>query len=160
MLGHAFGVALNAQAAASRILFSMGRDRLIPGLFGKVHPKYKTPYAASIMFGTVTFLIALMIKIESLATLVNFGAMSSFLLLNFATFWYFFIKKGKRAGGDFFGYFVLPLVGFAIIAYVWYGFDPATKIVGSIWAVLGIIYGAIKSKGYREVPEALMRLEI
>jgi hypothetical protein len=43
---------------------------------------------------------------------------------------------------------------------VWYGFDPITKIVGTCWLILGIIYGAIKSKGYKIVPEALMKLEI
>lgn len=30
--------------AASRLLFAMGRGRMVPGVFGKLHPKYKTPY--------------------------------------------------------------------------------------------------------------------
>jgi amino acid transporter len=160
VLSLALGVALNSQLAASRILYSMGRDKLIPGLFGKVHPKYKTPYVASIVFGIITFAIANLIGIEALAKLVNYGAMTSYMMLNFAVFWFFFIKRKQRGSKDFFNYLLFPAIGFLVIGYVWYGFDPVTKVVGTLWGILGIIYGAIKSKGYREVPEALSRLEI
>ena len=160
VLSLALGVALNSQLAASRILYSMGRDKLIPGLFGKVHPKYKTPYVASIVFGIITFAIANLIGIEALAKLVNYGAMTSYMMLNFAVFWFFFIKRNQRGSKDFFNYLLFPAIGFLVIGYVWYGFDPVTKVVGTLWGILGIIYGAIKSKGYRKVPEALSRLEI
>lgn len=41
----AIGIAniMNAQMASSRLLYSMGRDGVIPKAFGKVHPKYQTP---------------------------------------------------------------------------------------------------------------------
>jgi amino acid transporter len=160
VLSLAFGTALNSQLAASRILYSMGRDKLIPGIFGKVHRRFKTPYVASITFGIVTFAIANLIGIEALSRLVNFGAMTSYMMLNAAVFWFFFIRKRQRGVAGFVWHFLFPLCGFIVIGYVWYGFDPLTKIVGSCWAVLGIIYGAVKSKGYRVVPEALAKLEI
>ena len=49
----AVGIAntLNAQAACSRVLFSMGRDRLLPGALAKVHPKFRTPYVAILLIG-------------------------------------------------------------------------------------------------------------
>ncbi len=160
VLSLAFGTALNSQLAASRILYSMGRDKLIPSIFGKVHPKYKTPYVAAIVFGAVTFTVANLIDIESLSKLVNYGAMTAYMMLNVAVFWFFFVKKGQRGLGGFLDHFLFPLIGFIVIGYVWYGFDPVTKIVGTLWMILGIIYGAIKSKGYKIVPEALMKLEI
>ena len=160
VLSLAFGTALNSQLAASRILYSMGRDKLIPGLFGRVHPKYKTPYVAAIVFGIVTLAVANLIGIESLSKLVNYGAMTSYMMLNVAVFWFFFVKKRQRGFGGFLDHLLFPLVGFIVIGYVWYGFDPLTKIVGTGWLILGIIYGAIKSKGYKVVPEALMKLEI
>jgi len=86
--------------------------------------------------------------------------MTSYMMLNAAVFWFFFIRKRQRGVAGFVWHFLFPLCGFIVIGYVWYGFDPLTKIVGSCWAVLGIIYGAVKSKGYRVVPEALAKLEI
>ncbi len=160
VLSLAFGTALNSQLAASRILYSMGRDKLIPGFFGKVHPRFKTPYIAAIVFGVVTFAVANLIGIESLSKLVNYGAMTSYMMLNVAVFWFFFVKKGQRGVGGFFNHFLFPVIGFIVIGYVWYGFDPITKIVGTCWLILGVIYGAIKSRGYKVVPEALMKLQI
>ncbi|MEQ8361687.1 MAG: APC family permease [Cyclobacteriaceae bacterium] len=44
--------------AGSRVLFAMGRGRIIAPAFGKSHPKYKTPYRAVIFSGVVTMLAA------------------------------------------------------------------------------------------------------
>ena len=41
-----------------------------------------------------------------------------------------------------------------ILLYVFTGFDVPTYIVGIAWLVIGLIIGAVKSKGYKEVPEA------
>src|SRR5690625_7913520 len=49
--------------------------------------------------------------IDTLATLVNFGALSAFLLLNVSVFYHFIIKK-KR--GDYWNYLILPFIGFKI----------------------------------------------
>ncbi len=38
---------------ATRMLFAMGRAKMLPGIFGWVHPKYKTPWAATILVGVV-----------------------------------------------------------------------------------------------------------
>jgi amino acid transporter len=86
-------------------------------------------------------------------TLVNFGALSAFILLNFTVFVYFYIKQRKRT--QVFKYLLFPLLGVLIVGYVWFGFDRVTFIFGISWLVLGIIIGAIKSKGYREVPPVL-----
>ena len=40
------------------------------------------------------------------------------------------------------------------------GFDPLTYIVGVSWLVIGLIVGAVKSHGYKEVPEAFKNLEV
>ena len=79
---------INAQMASSRLLYSMGRDGVIPRVFGKVHPKFQTPWFASIFLGAITLCLALPLQdyMGTLAGFVNFGALSSFILLNFAVF--------------------------------------------------------------------------
>jgi amino acid transporter len=152
--------ALAAQSAISRILYSMSRDKLLPasGFLGKIHEKYKTPFNATVFVGVLSLLVALTLSIETIIKFVNFGALTSFMLLNITVFVYFFIRKKKRNGIGFVKYLLFPLIGFIIIGFVWSGFDKMTFIVGFSWLVVGIVVGAIKSKGYKEVPEALKNL--
>ena len=58
----AVGIAniINAQMASSRLLYSMGRDGVIPRVFGKVHPKFQTPWFASIFLGAIRRVLVLL----------------------------------------------------------------------------------------------------
>ena len=38
---------------ATRLLFAMGRAKMLPAVFGVVHPKYRTPWAATLLVGIV-----------------------------------------------------------------------------------------------------------
>lgn len=159
----AIGIAniMNAQLAASRLLYSMGRDAVIPRIFGKVHPKYQTPWVGALFIGAVAMVLSLVLTMADLATLVNFGALASFIMLNFAVFWYFFIKEGKRcSAGDYVKYLICPWLGILILGYVFTGFDMLTYIMGVSWFVIGFIICAVKSKGFKEVPEAFKNLDV
>ena len=152
----AVGIAniINAQMASSRLLYSMGRDGVIPRVFGKVHPKFQTPWFASIFLGAITLCLALPLQdyMGTLAGFVNFGALSSFILLNF--------EKKRASFKDILMYLICPFIGIAILGYVFTGFEWATYAVGVTWLVIGLIIGAVKSKGYKEVPEAFKNLEV
>lgn len=159
----AVGIAniMNAQLAASRLLYSMGRDKVIPSIFGKVHPKYKTPWVGSLFIGAVALVLVAVFGMADLATLVNFGALSSFIMLNFSVFWFFFVKEGKRKTfGDWVKYLICPWIGILILAYVFIGFQPITYIMGITWFVIGFIILVVKSKGFKEVPEAFKHLDV
>ena len=52
---------------------------------------------------------------------------------------------------------VYPLAGTLILLYVWSGFDHLTQILGFSWLAVGIVFGYIKSKGYKEVPDAFKK---
>lgn len=140
----AWGIAdaLVAQAAISRVLFSMARDRKLPKFLAKVHPKYQTPHMSTLLVAIVSVILGFVFigGIDTLATLVNFGALSAFLLLNVSVFYHFIIKK-KR--GDYWNYLILPFIGFIIIGFVWINFASLTKILGMSWLVIGIIIAII-----------------
>jgi hypothetical protein len=70
---------------------------------------------------------------------VNFGALSSFLLLNLAVIHHFLIRQRS---GDWVRHLLFPLAGFAVIAYVLYEMDRTAKIMGGCWILLGILYYA------------------
>ncbi len=159
----AIGIAniMAAQTATARMLYGMGRDGVIPRVFAKIHSKYQTPYVGAIVIGAFSCIIPLILSISQLVRLVNFGALSSFLLLNFAVFLFFFIKEKKNNGlGNIVKYLICPWCGIAILLFVFTGFDKLTYMVGIVWLIIGLIIGFVKSKGYKEVPEAFKKLEV
>src|SRR5699024_4073802 len=84
--------------------------------------------------------------IDTLATLVNFGALSAFLLLNVSVFYHFIVKEKRN---DYWNFLALPLIGFIIIGFVWINFASLTKIMGLSWLLIGAIVAfslAVKSK--------------
>ncbi|BBI32297.1 APC family permease [Cohnella abietis] len=150
--------ALTVQSAISRVLFSMGRDKVIPfsSFLGKIHPKYKTPANASLFVGVLSVFVGLFISLDTLTRLVNFGAMSTYMLLNLSVVTYFFFRKKNRSSvKHIFGYLVFPLIGFSVIGFIWTGFDALTYGIGFSWLFIGFIIILFKSKGFKEVPPAL-----
>jgi len=149
--------ALAVQSAISRILYSMGRDKLLPfsNVLSKVHPVYKTPVNAILLTGIVSALITWVMSIDNIVKLVNFGALTAFMMINLSVIVHFYIRKKQRGFNGFLKNVVTPLIGFSIIAFIWFGLDKMTFIVGFIWMAIGILVGAIKSKGYKEVPPTI-----
>lgn len=152
--------AMVSQASVSRIFYSLSRDKLIPSFFEKIHPKYKTPYLATIFSAVCTAILAIGLNIENIIKLINFGALTSFMILNFTVFWYFFVKEKLRSRVDIIQYVILPSIGIFILGFVWSGLDHMTKKIGIGWLILGIIYGAIKSQGYKKVPDVFKNIKI
>lgn len=137
----AWGIAdaLVAQAAISRILYSMARDRKLPKMLSKVHPKFQTPYVSTILVAFISLAVTVFFanRIGELASVINFGALSAFLFLHISVIVYFIKKKKSK---NYFKHLVLPLVGFIIIAYVWWNLDALSKQLGFAWLAIGIIY--------------------
>lgn len=64
-----------------RIFFSMSRDGLLPKSFGKVHPKFKTPYITTIITGSVALVVSGIFPIGILGELVSIGTLLAFVLV-------------------------------------------------------------------------------
>ncbi len=162
----AIGIAniMNAQIASSRLLFSMGRDGVLPRVLGKVHPKYQTPWVAAIFLGAFSLVLTLTAGqfggMTVLAPMVNFGALASFIVLNFGVFWYFWCKEKQRGAKAVLRYLICPWIGILILIYVFTGFDALTYGVGISWFIVGLIIAAVISKGFKEVPDAFKNLEV
>ncbi len=131
--------ALAAQAAVSRILYSMSRDKFLPKMFSKVHPKFKTPYVSTFFIAIISMIVGLAFQsnLENLSRVVNFGALTAFLVLHLSVINHFIIKKKSK---QYFKHLVLPLIGFAIIALVWANFDDKAYKLGFAWIGIGVVY--------------------
>ena len=62
----------------SRLSYSMGQYRQLPEQLRRLHPRYRTPYMAIIVFGGIACLVMLPGQAEFLGTIYAFGAMLSF----------------------------------------------------------------------------------
>jgi basic amino acid/polyamine antiporter, APA family len=64
----------------TRIFFSMSRDGLLPGLFGRVHPRFRTPHLSTLLTGAVVALAAGLLPLTTLSQLVSMGTLLAFTL--------------------------------------------------------------------------------
>ncbi len=139
VIASAVANAMAAQAAVSRILFAMARDGKLPAILAKVHPRYKTPYVSTLAVALVSLLVGLFFAghVDDLAEIVNFGALSGFVLLHLSVVNHYF---HRRRSGDWLRHLVFPLTGLAIIVYVLYEMDRAAKLLGACWIAIGALY--------------------
>lgn len=140
--------ALAGQAAASRLLYGMGRDRALPQFFAFIHPKFKTPVYSILFMAVVGYIGAVVIDLNVLFLIIVFGALVGFLCVNLSVFSEFYVKRKMRSGLGFVTNLIFPLIGLAVCGYILWGMDPIGHIVGLSWLGLGIIYLLISSKGF------------
>ena len=74
-------VLLVFQLGQPRIWMSMSRDGLLPKIFSKLHPKYKTPSFSTILTGVVVAVPALFLNLEVVLALTSIGTLFAFVLV-------------------------------------------------------------------------------
>ena len=141
------GSGMGAQLAAARLLYGMGRNDALPkGFFGKIEAKSHIPANNVILIGAIALAGSFFLTYERGAEMLNFGAFIAFMGVNAAAFVRYFLRaKTKKIGN-----FLWPVLGFGICAFIWWKLSVPAKILGSIWVLVGILYGAWKTRGFRK----------
>jgi amino acid transporter len=139
VLATAIANAMAAQAAVSRILFAMARDGKLPAILAKVHPRFKTPYVSTLAVAAISLAMGLLFeqRIDDLARIINFGALTGFVLLHLSVINHYLIR---RRSGDWLRHLIFPVIGMLIIVFVLYEMDRAAKVLGLAWIAIGIFY--------------------
>ncbi|MDB5202828.1 MAG: amino acid transporter [Ferruginibacter sp.] len=74
-------VLLVFQMGQPRIWMSMSRDGLLPKIFSKIHPKYKTPSFSTILTGCLVAIPALFLNLDVVLALTSIGTLFAFVLV-------------------------------------------------------------------------------
>lgn len=141
LMGGAFATflsAVTAQAAAARLMFGMARDRKLPAFLAHISPGRKVPDRAIIL--TMVIAIGLMAifgdRIDTLASMVNFGALTGFICVHLSVIAHYTVKEKDPRWGR---YLLAPVIGLSIIGYVLWNMDMIAKTAGLIWLGIGLI---------------------
>jgi basic amino acid/polyamine antiporter, APA family len=134
----------------SRVAFAMARDGLLPPVFAKVHPKFRTPYVVTATVGVFVAVVASFFGIAELAELVNIGTLFAFMLVSVG------VIVLRRTRPDLQRSFRTPLVPVVPIAAAVICFYLALNLTGEtwvrffIWMAIGLViyfgYGRRHSK--------------
>lgn len=143
---------------ASRVIFSMARAKMLPGIFAKVHHKHGVPTAAILLVGIITILSPLFGK-SALGWFVNaaaFGTVSAYFMVSLS----FVILRKKEPeldrpfkikGGSLVGVIAVIVALFFVSLYLpLYSPTPLQPIEWSMvggWIILGIILFTINKLG-------------
>lgn len=150
------GSGMGSQLGAARLLYGMGRGNALPkSFFGAIEPKRRIPQNNVVFVGVLALAGTTVLTFERAAELLNFGALLAFMGVNAASFTRYFWRERQRTLTSF----LVPVLGFTICLLLWLNLSRPAKIAGAIWMLLGIAYGAIRTRGFRselvsfEVPE-------
>ncbi|MCF0230547.1 MAG: APC family permease, partial [Parasporobacterium sp.] len=98
--------AVAAHASATRILFGMGRDGLLPKkFFGHVSKKTKVPVYNTILISVVSC-SCLLLDLTAAASLINFGALLGFTMVNVSVIAHYYVRGKNRGGSSIFKYLI------------------------------------------------------
>ncbi|MBA3234100.1 MAG: amino acid permease [Propionibacteriales bacterium] len=134
----------------SRVFFAMSRDRLLPGAFSKVSPRFGTPIRTSITTGVVVALISTFVPLTELAELVNIGTLFAFILVSIG------VVVLRRTRPDLDRAFrcpgvpVVPILAVLAAFYLMLNLPGSTWIRFFVWMAIGLAvyfaYGARHSR--------------
>ena len=119
-----------------RIFFAMSRDGLLPPMFGKLHPRFRTPYVGTILTGVICALVAGALPISLLGELVSIGTLLAFVIVC-AGVWYLRVKEPNRERP-----FRTPLVPLVPILGILICFAMMAGLPGDTWLRLIVWLGA------------------
>jgi APA family basic amino acid/polyamine antiporter len=123
----------------TRVFYSMSRDGLLPKWASAIHPKFRTPWITTIVFGSFAAIMPAFLPIDKLAELVNIGTLLAFTIVC-AGVWVLRVRH-PQMHRPFKTPLVplVPILGILSAGYLMSRLERITWIVMILWLFVGLI---------------------
>jgi basic amino acid/polyamine antiporter, APA family len=115
----AFGWTASDILSSPRIIYAFGRDRFIPGWFGRIHPRFRTPHIAIVTYAIIAFALSFSSTFQKLAVLSNTAVLLLYILCCLAALE--LKRRNIRGDGTPFGFpgaSIVPVLAIAVIIWI------------------------------------------
>ena len=133
-------VVLSSILGGTRASFAMGRDGLLPQQFDKISKRFGTPYFSIVVACIVIVVFAGIFynNIETIASIVNFGSLFTYLFVNLSVLK---LRRSESETKRFFKvplYPVVPVIGAISCVGLMFFLNESAIFVSGIWAAIGL----------------------
>jgi APA family basic amino acid/polyamine antiporter len=146
------------QLGQARVWFSMSRDGLLPKLFGRVHPRFRTPATATWIAGFVVGIPAGILDIGTLSDLSNIGTLFAFALVSIGVIILRYRDPGRHRGFRAPGGIAAPVLSVLFCVLLMSGLPILTWIRFFAWLAIGLtiyfLYSRHRSEFAKSAPSA------
>jgi len=149
------GSGLTGQVGAARLLYCMGRDRVLPAVvFGRLDARH-SPTLNVWLIGAVALIGAFVLNYENATELINFGAFLAFMGVNAATIRVFWFQPPPGYHRQWLTDVLVPAVGLLFCFWIWWSLPGPAQKAGAVWLAVGVVYAALRTRGFRRQPVML-----
>lgn len=151
-----FGSGLAVQLSSSRLLYTMGRDGVLPKrFFAALNARTGTPVYCVLLTGAMCF-AGLGLTLETATSFINFGAFLAFTAVNICVVVHYARNRGSGRS-TVLGHVVIPVLGACVTLYLMTQLSGRALLIGCCWLAAGIAYLLWLTRGFtRTTPELTM----
>ncbi|RVU71628.1 MULTISPECIES: APC family permease [Lactobacillus] len=135
-----FTALIGMSMAGSRLIYSFGRDGMLPKALGKLDENHR-PNNAVLTITLAAIIIGTIFPFSALSQLISAGTLIAFMFVSLAIY-----PLRKREGQDIVDpsfkmplFPVLPFLAFLASLIVFLGLDKQAKLYAGIWFILGVV---------------------
>ncbi|QUH04291.1 amino acid permease [Saccharopolyspora erythraea] len=135
-----FGVTLTTIYGQTRVLFSMGRDGMLPESFHKVNPRSRTPVRNTLIVSAFVGALAAVVPLSTLSNLTSMGTLVAFTVVSAGVLVLRRTRPDLERGFRVPGGPVIPVLSIAACLYLIYELPLETYLMFAVWIAVALVW--------------------